>query len=90
MPESWGRWLFLLVLFGVAVWAIRRAGRDLREQVAPKSRDARSELLPEEIRMIVTKGMATREQLFAMSAIEQRLLSAAARASDSTRDGQRP
>jgi hypothetical protein len=38
MPLSWGRWLFLLVLFGVAAWAIRRAGDRLRSELGDGAR----------------------------------------------------
>ena len=77
MAMSLGRWLLLIVLFGVAVWAIRRAGRDLRAQVGRKSAGAGTTLTPEEVKLIVSRGLATPETLFKMTPAEQRMLAAA-------------
>jgi hypothetical protein len=80
MPLSWGRWLFLLVLFGVAAWAIRRAGDRLRSELGDSARAKEPVLTKPEIDAILAAGLATPETLFAMSAKEQRVLAISATA----------
>lgn len=93
MPLSWGRWLFLLVLFGAAAWAIRRAGDRLRAELSDSGRANELMLTKAEIDAIIAAGLATPETLFAMSAKEQRVLAASAiaatRGTEDRRGGQR-
>ena len=78
MPTGGWRVLALLVLFGGAAWAIRRAGDRLRSELGGRQRNKKSGLTKEEIDAIVASGLATPAALFAMSAAEQKLLSASA------------
>lgn len=86
MPESWGRWLFLLVLFGVAAWAIRRAGDRLRSELGDRAGAKVPVLTKAEIDAIFAAGLATPATLFAMSAKEQRVLAASAAAINAAQD----
>ena len=74
------RTLALLVLFGGAAWAIRRAGDRLRAELGGSAGKKGTGLTKEEIDAIVASGLATPAALFAMSPAEQRLLAASARA----------
>ena len=67
----------LLVIVGIAAWLIHRAGADLREQLKDR-KQAGPRLSPEEVAAITSRGLATAEQLFAMSPKEQQMLAAAA------------
>jgi len=78
MPTDFWRALALLVLFGGAAWAIRRAGDRLRADLGDKSGKKQTGLTKEEIDAIVSNGLATPETLFAMSAKEQKLLAVTA------------
>lgn len=79
MPVWVWRALALLVLFGGAAWAIRRAGDRLRSELGGAAGKKQSGLTKDEIDEIVESGLATPAALFAMSPSEQKLLSAAAR-----------
>jgi hypothetical protein len=70
--------LFLLVLFGVAAWAIRRAGDRLRSELGDGAGVKEPMLTKVEIDAILAAGLATPETLFAMSAKEQRVLAISA------------
>lgn len=76
MTMSWIRIAALLVIVGLAAWAIKRAGRDLRAQLGDKSKGP--VLTPDEMKAVVERGLATQEQLSAMRPAEQRLLAASA------------
>lgn len=78
MPIWVWRALALLVLFGGAAWAIRRAGDRLRAELGGAGRDNQAGLTKVEVDAIVASGLATRAALVAMSATEQRLLSVSA------------
>lgn len=80
MPESWGRWLFLLVLFALAAWAIRRAGDRLRSELGDGAGAKEPVLTKAEIDAILAAGLAIPATLFAMSAKEQRVLAISAMA----------
>lgn len=78
MPLSWGRWLFLLVLFAIAAWAIRRAGDRLRAELGDGVGVKEPMLTKAEIDAILAAGLTTPATLFAMSAKEQRVLAISA------------
>ncbi len=80
MPLSWGRWLFLLVLFGIAAWAIRRAGDRLRAELGDGAAVREPMLTKAQIDAILAAGLATPATLFAMSTKEQRALAISAAA----------
>ena len=61
----------------VAALLIRRAGAELRGQLRDRRRQGPA-LTPEQVRAITAQGLATAEQLFAMSAKEQQMLAATA------------
>lgn len=76
-PFSFGQILALVLVVLVAAWLIRRAGANLRAELREKRR-AGPALTKEQLEAITAQGLATPEQLFAMSPKEQQLLAATA------------
>jgi hypothetical protein len=74
-PLSWEQMGTVLFFGGFSWWAIKWAGRNLRAQIGESGVGrVRRELSQDAIDAILARGLATPEQLFAMSADEQRLL----------------
>lgn len=78
MPTWVWRTLALVVLFGSAAWAIRRAGDRLRAELGGAGGKKDAGLSKEEVDAIVSSGLATPATLFAMSPKEQRMLASMA------------
>lgn len=76
-PISLQQLLALLVIIGVAIWLIRRAGQELRDALARKE-GAGPGLTPEQAEAIIGNGLATREELFLMPLKDQAFLATSA------------
>lgn len=77
MPNSAGAEYWLIVLLAVmlgGIWLIRRAGRELRDELKRGPGAKGPTLTREQVEAIRAHGLATPEQLFKMSAKEQQLL----------------
>lgn len=85
--------LTLLAIVGIAAWLIHRAGADLRGQLKDRKASGPT-LTSEQVNVITSHGLATPDQLVAMSAKEQQLLAVTAMAmvtaGQSTRPPARP
>jgi hypothetical protein len=88
-PISFGQMMALGVIVLVAAWLIRRAGQSLRDTLNDTKTTGGSVLTPEQVAAITAHGLATPQQLFMMSAKEQRLLAISAEAMQSAQN-QRP
>jgi hypothetical protein len=88
-PISFGQLMALVLIVLLAAWLIRRAGQSLRDVLNPPKGTTGSVLTPEQVAAITGQGLATAEQLFMMSAKDQRLLAISAVALQSAQN-QRP
>lgn len=79
MRDDTTRLLLIITLAGFAIWAIRAAGKSLREALRTKlPDDDLSALSKEEIAAVVDTGLATAMDLAKMRPSERQMLVAAA------------
>lgn len=76
--ETFNRIGAAIVVAFIAAWAIRRAGRHLRDALGHRAGPTEPTLTREQVEAITSQGLATAEQLFAMSAREQQMLATTA------------
>lgn len=67
-----------IALLLIAAWAIRKAGKGLRDELGRRPPPAGPSLTKEQLQAITDQGLASPEQLFAMSPKEQQLLATTA------------
>ncbi len=68
----------VLLIVGLAAWLIRRAGAGLRDALRERKGPPGAAITPEQLDAITRHGLATAEQLFAMSPKEQVMLATTA------------
>ena len=76
--ETFNRIGAAIVVALLAAWAIRRAGRQLRDALGRRAGPAEPALTKEQVEAITSQGLATAEQLFSMRAKEQQMLATTA------------